>query len=1005
MEALVGGHPLRALVDTGCTASFLSSAVVSRLQLRTRSCRNTIHMLDGATSNCNEVVWVRVAVGAQVVPVKCIVGKNLVAGCDAILGLDVINALGGVTVKGEHVEFANGENEECVCAGLEGETGSEEIVTVSDSERSDKEGGSNIKESKLRIAERDFEAVFDGEVWMVKWKWKDGEPVLQNQKGEYAVRDEDREEYEAEVANWIREGWLQEHDPQVHGVVNGVIPLMAVAQPHKQKVRPVMDYRELNQHVFSFPGRDAAVCADELREWRKMGDDVCMLDLRKAYLQLHVSEELVRFQAVRYKGKVYVMTRMGFGLNAAPKVMSSVLRKVLSLNDKVSAGTASYIDDIIVNNQVVSPDAVRAHLLQYGLVTKDPVSLNDARVLGLRVQSCPSGANENESVWGRDGVVPDCDKHVLTKRELFSLCGQLVGHYPVAGWLRVVCSYIKRAAGSGGWDELVSSDVVKVLAEVINRVKVDDPVRGKWSVTQSRKGRVWCDASSLALGVCVEIDGNVVEDGTWLRKKGEIAHINVAELEASIKGLNLALKWGLREVEIMCDSVTACGWLRSVVADTHRPRVSGLSEMVVKRRLAIVAELIEVYGLVLDITLVPTERNCADTLTRVSKRWQLRGSSVAACTATTSPESITDMEPDREAVKKLHDMHHLGVARTTHFVKMRYGDDANCEALVKDVVGECSQCRRIDPAAVRWEHGTLEVDEPWERIAVDLVHAQGHVYLSLVDCGPGRFTIWRRLSGESSEAVSTQLHSIFRERGAPRELLTDGGPCFRGAAIWAVTEKWSMAHLHSCAYRPTGNSIVERNHRTIKRMAARTGNSVEEMVVFYNHSPNAQGVVPANTIYTYLSKNLPGVGVMADQQRDTADNPYRIGDSVYVRPPGARCTTTWPVATVQEILSNTAVKIGGVPRHVRDIRLAGRQLGPSESGEVERNGNGVEDSLFDMDLDLCFGNDNDDDDGSNGVNDSDGNGAASDDDGEASSQVGSVRSRQPPAWLADYYTD
>jgi len=37
-----------------------------------------------------------------------------------------------------------------------------------------------------------------------------------------------------------------------------------------------------------------------------------------------------------------------------------------------------------------------------------------------------------------------------------------------------------------------------------------------------------------------DIDGRVVEDCAWLRK--DAAHINVAELEAIIKGLNLALR-------------------------------------------------------------------------------------------------------------------------------------------------------------------------------------------------------------------------------------------------------------------------------------------------------------------------------------------------------------------------------------------------------------------------------------------------------------------------------
>ena len=48
-------------------------------------------------------------------------------------------------------------------------------------------------------------------------------------------------------------------------------------------------------------------------------------------------------------------------------------------------------------------------------------------------------------------------------------------------------------------------------------------------------GRVWCDASSLGIGVAVQIGGAVVEDAAWLRKRGDVTHINLAELEAVVK--------------------------------------------------------------------------------------------------------------------------------------------------------------------------------------------------------------------------------------------------------------------------------------------------------------------------------------------------------------------------------------------------------------------------------------------------------------------------------------
>lgn len=65
----------------------------------------------------------------------------------------------------------------------------------------------------------------------------------------------------------------------------------------------------------------------------------------------------------------------------------------------------------------------------------------------------------------------------------------------------------------------------------------------------------------------------------------------------------------------MTDSESVHGWLRSVLEDTKRPKVSGLSDMVIKRRLETISQLIEEYGLVMLVKLVLSERNIADILT------------------------------------------------------------------------------------------------------------------------------------------------------------------------------------------------------------------------------------------------------------------------------------------------------------------------------------------------------------------------------------------------------
>jgi len=109
---------------------------------------------------------------------------------------------------------------------------------------------------------------------------------LSNSCAQYAVLPGHLDDYEAERDQWVADGWLELHDPQVHGDVFGLIPLMAANQPNKpKKVHPVMDCSELNSHVESRPGQDTAACQQKLREWRKQSTAVSLLELKMRFFK------------------------------------------------------------------------------------------------------------------------------------------------------------------------------------------------------------------------------------------------------------------------------------------------------------------------------------------------------------------------------------------------------------------------------------------------------------------------------------------------------------------------------------------------------------------------------------------------------------------------------------------------------------------------------------------------------------------------------------------------
>ena len=171
------------------------------------------------------------------------------------------------------------------------------------------------------------------------------------------------------------------------------------------------------------------------------------------------------------------------------------------------------------------------------------------------------------------------------------------------------------------WDNMVGERTTAMMKEMLKAIEWEDLVKGSWDLHRTEKEVVWCDASSIATGVLLEIGGVMAEDAAWLWKKDDASHINVTELDVVLKGVNLALKWELHNVHLKTDSTTVVLWVKLVVTNERRVKTKGASEMLVKWRLGILEDLIQEFRLKLQLNFVPSEKNKADVLTRVRKTW------------------------------------------------------------------------------------------------------------------------------------------------------------------------------------------------------------------------------------------------------------------------------------------------------------------------------------------------------------------------------------------------
>ena len=321
-------------------------------------------------------------------------------------------------------------------------------------------------------------------------------------------------------------------------------------------------------------------CSDTLRKWRQKGEQLGILDLRKAYLQIHIDTDLWAFQQISYKNETYSLTRLGFGLASAPKIMSRILKTVLEQDETVAKATSHYIDDILVDQQVCSFTKVADHLKRFGLECKPPSLFKESKILGLQMND-----SENGILWCRSNQPPSVEEvqdRNLTRRDVFSICGRLVAHYPVVGCMRARCSFLKRHCEGSAWNDNVGSLAKWMLLDLLRRREIKDPVGSFWHIKSGGDAIVWCDASDIALGVVLEIDGRIAEDGAWLRKTDDIAHINLAELDAVVKGVSVAINWDVKRITIMSDSRSVVNWLNALLENKHPIKSTAMPELLIR---------------------------------------------------------------------------------------------------------------------------------------------------------------------------------------------------------------------------------------------------------------------------------------------------------------------------------------------------------------------------------------------------------------------------------------
>lgn len=111
-------------------------------------------------------------------------------------------------------------------------------------------------------------------------------------------------------------------------------------------------------------------------------------------------------------------------------------------------------------------------------------------------------------------------------------------------------------------------------------------------------------------------------------------------------------------------------------------------------------------------------------------------------------------------------------------------------------------------------------NEAWHTLMCDLFHFRGRIYFIVVDL-LFRFTIVRRLLGQTTTYMEMALSAICSEHGLPMVLISDRGLNFTSAVFTTCLSSLSICHRLNSAYHQQSNPS-EWHIQTVKGFMTKT---------------------------------------------------------------------------------------------------------------------------------------------------------------------------------------
>ena len=179
---------------------------------------------------------------------------------------------------------------------------------------------------------------------------------------------------------------------------------------------------------------------------------------------------------------------------------------------------------------------------------------------------------------------------------------------------------------------------------------------------------------------------------------------------------------------------------------------------------------------------------------------------------------------------------------------------------IEETVSKCRTCQKYRNAQTKEPLEQHEVpEEPWTKVATDLLHFRGKEYLLVCDYFTKFYEICEMEKSAASEVVIRKLKNIFARYGVPLTLISDNGPQYSSRTFKNFVRKWQIEHVTTSPEFAQPNGFIERNVQTVKKLMKKAIESGEDPYIAlmnFRATPKADKKSPAELLMGRIIRTL-----------------------------------------------------------------------------------------------------------------------------------------------------